>query len=110
MDDGLGLPSLSSGTYCQPSLSIGMFSLECCTQITGTSSVRALSTSVAMFAITASRSCAPSITLFCTSITTSADPVRPSSVVMTVPFHRSPTVRTNARNGHRQNPGKVVTR
>src|SRR6185436_20867472 len=57
----------SSGTYCQPSLPWGMLSSECCTQITGTSSDRAVSTNELMLAITASRWWALATTLFCTS-------------------------------------------
>src|SRR4051812_48275511 len=72
----------SSGTICQPSLSIVMWSSLCCTQTTSTSAARALSTTSAMVPTIRSRSCAWPTTEFCTSMTSKADLVRSSRVVM----------------------------
>src|SRR5665647_3295738 len=63
---------VSSGTYCQPWLSCGKLSSECCTQMTGAPSALALPTRVAMLAITPSRLCALARTSFWTSMTSSA--------------------------------------
>ena len=76
---------VSSGTIRQSSLPRASSSSECCTQTTGTCSRRALSTRRPMFATTASRSCAPATTPFCTSTTRSAVFGRFSSVVMVAP-------------------------
>ena len=62
----------SSATYCQASVPSTNSSLLCWTQITGTCSARAVSTSAPMLAMTRSRSWASATTPFCTSMTTSA--------------------------------------
>src|SRR5689334_7204192 len=59
-----------------------MWSLECCTQTTGTCSLVALSTRVEMLATTASRLCAPPTTSFWTSMTIRAVWGRSVRVVM----------------------------
>ena len=60
----------------------GRSSSECCTQMTGTSSARALPIRVLMLAITSSRLWAPATTPFWTSMTSSAGLGRSESVVM----------------------------
>src|SRR3954468_16916071 len=75
----------SSGTYFHSSLSRGSPSSLCCTQTTGTLAARALSTSVATLATSASRPGAPPTTPFCTSTTSRAVLVRLSSVVTAPP-------------------------
>src|SRR5579884_1537946 len=65
---------------------LGRSSSKCWTQTTGTCSRRALSTRPAILATTASRSCAPATTPFCTSMTMSAVFGRFSSVVMSSPW------------------------
>ena len=90
-------PGPAPATICQSSLP-ARSSPSCCTQTTGTCSRRALSTRLPTLATTASRSCAPPTTPFCTSMTSSAVLGRPSSVVMLRP---SP-VASDSRPPHRQ--------
>ena len=63
----------------------------CCTQITGTSSARALSTRVLMLPITSSRWWAPATTPFCTSITRRAVLGRFDKLVIRASLGRHPT-------------------
>src|SRR6476620_8009488 len=73
-----------------------MLSSECCTQMTGTCSARALPTRSLMRAMTPSRSNAPETTSFCTSTTSSAVLGRPSKVVMASPNSCSASYRRYA--------------
>lgn len=79
---GSGSRRVSSGTYCQASLPWGTFSSKCWIQTTGTDSSRALSTSPAILATTASRAYASATTPTCTSINNSAVLGRSDRVVI----------------------------